>query len=308
MKYFFFVLSSSLIFLLSSCNNDIFLGDSQLPNFTDVIIVGDNGSWSTPISRKGLSRVYIDFDYAERKYVSYRNIDYKVTDENCPASELLDISYQNPLRDYIVSFHGDMLYFSSRYNASCAYSVTLHLEYVFGEEKVIEFNVSGGEPLKFVMQHNDSNMAVREYMSSRPFTTGFFNNLPDEYALQIFPYYKNNCIEEVTTDEEWANGLTFDIELPLCLNGKWIGISNKPFTIGDRIDFCSPDSISENFTVNVPPKTSVTVTYNYRYSEAIMKSELILDNTVSDVRITLPVICRAVYPVDYDYEVKFDDL
>ncbi|MDE6632084.1 MAG: hypothetical protein K2K23_03710, partial [Muribaculaceae bacterium] len=60
--------------------------------------------------------------------------------------------------------------------------------------------------------------------------------------------------------------------------------------------------------VNVPPKTSVTVTYNYRYSEAIMKSELILDNTVSDVRITLPVICRAVYPVDYDYEVKFDDL
>lgn len=308
MKSILITLGASLIFLFSGCNNEIFLDDNQLPVYTEISIDGDNGSWSIPISRKGLNRIYINFEYPDNQYVVYRNTDYKVTNENCPASELLDISYRTPLRDYGIAFNGDMLYFSSLYNASSAITVTLHLEYVYGEEKIIDFNISEGKPLKFVMQDNDNDMKIKEYMSNQTYSTVFSNHLSESYPLDIYPYYMNNCFEEVTTDEEWANGLTFDIDIPVCIKGHWLGLRNKNFTIGERIDFCSPDSISESFTVDVPPLKFAKVRYKYLYSEATMESVLILDNTVADSKVMLPIKCKAVYPIDYEYEVIFEDL
>lgn len=308
MKSIFNTLGALLIILFPACNNEIFLDDNQLPDISEVNIEGDSGSWSTPISRQGLSRVYINFDYLDKKYVEYRNTDYKEADENCPASELLDITYRTPLREYGISLHGDMLYFSSCYNASSALTVTLHLEYVYGDEKRIDFNISKGKPLKFVMQDYGNDMKIKEYMSNQTYSTVFSNHLSESYPLDIYPYYMNNCFEEVTTDEEWANGLSFDIDIPVCIKGHWLGLSQKNLTIGDRIDFCSPDSISESFTVDVPTLKFAKVRYKYLYSEATMESVLIFDNTVDDSRVKLPITCKAVYPIDYDYEVIFEDI
>ena len=55
-------LLSAVLFslLISGCNNDIFIENSDLPANTTIDIDGDGGGWSSTITIDCLTRIYVD--------------------------------------------------------------------------------------------------------------------------------------------------------------------------------------------------------------------------------------------------------
>ncbi|MDE6648745.1 MAG: hypothetical protein K2K45_02320 [Muribaculaceae bacterium] len=274
----------------------------------ELTIHGDDGEWSAPVTRKGLSRIYVKVIYNDRKYLTYRNKDYKITDEHCTASDLLDIEYDNPISKYIISYTGDMLYIHSIYNASDNKHMVLVLEYDYGTTKYIDVTFSKGIPLRLEHQEMDQNMKIEENIETIPHSFSFSNNSSATQHVNITPFAESSSTCKISAADEWATDFEISgVMIPSYYEG-WDYTELTDCIIGESFSFKSESLMTEVFPVFVPPHKKATVKYNVNYSRATVKSTLILYNTVDHFEIRLPVTCSCVNPTSYDYEVIFEDI
>ena len=57
--------------LAAGCNPGIFVDAPELPDYKEVTIEGDGGSWECPFLREGLKRIYINYPVSDLEYVTY---------------------------------------------------------------------------------------------------------------------------------------------------------------------------------------------------------------------------------------------
>lgn len=241
---------------LGGCNDDIFVSREGLPNYTYVSLDGDGGEWSAINSRKGLTRVTLNIPYDERRYLRYWNIYGKPTDENCPASELESIEYDNPMRYFSISFTPDMLYTYSRYNAGEAKEVSLILEY-YGDTtssgsaestrsgsitKEVVLNISAGEQLQPANGFYKGEMELEEDFEVLKHRVRFVNNSSLTQVFDVYPYEDVRCQVEVSTKQLWANGQVVEIPFPAYdMWGDWTHMWKDDVVIGESFIVETPD-------------------------------------------------------------------
>ena len=309
LKYIiFYIIPLCYLLSLTGCNSDIFIKPNGLPDKLELTIDGDDGEWSSPVSRKGLSRIYVKSNYDDRNYITYRNTEYKITNENCPASELMDIEYDNPVSKYIINYIGDMLYIHSIYNASYEKHMILVLEYDYGMTKHIDVIFSKGVPLRLEYQETTSDMEIEENIETIPHSFSFSNKSSATQYVNITPFADSSYTCKLSAEEEWAHGVEISgVKIPLYFE-EWQHKELTECIIGESFSFKSDNQDAEVFPVFIPANKKATVTYNVNYSRAIQKSTLILYNEVDHFEIKLPVSCSCVSPTSYDYEVIFEDI
>lgn len=301
------MLGTVLSIQLSGCNGDIFVDSEVLPEISKITIEGDGGEWSTPISRKGLVRMYIKVDYDEEKYVNYFDVNNKITDETCPASDLENIIYENPIRYYSISFYGDMLYISSWYNAAEEKHFGVYLEYDYGV-KQIDVTVSKGTPLQFLYQIPTSQeIEVEEDIETISHSISFSNGSSITQFFNVYPYAETSATCMIKTDAEWANGLMSEQLVPI-YHFEWMWTNMTDCVIGKSFSFLPEQLLDFYFIISVQPGQKATVNYDMHYSKATDASTLVYYNTVSDVQYEVPVETTCVCPSVYDHKVIFEDL
>lgn len=114
----FFLCVSFVAFMLTACNNDIFVESENLPDVSYITLDGNGEVWSSAFSRKGLTRIYVNPEDSsdDGRYLTYYGVNGDVVDASCPFDELRDIQYDTPVRHYSISFYGGMIYITCHYN------------------------------------------------------------------------------------------------------------------------------------------------------------------------------------------------
>lgn len=305
LSYRHLIYALAIVPALSSCNSDIFIADSDLPDSVDVTVEGDGGSWSTAYSRKGLLCVRLDLPPDDGKYVTYYGYNGEL-DPDSPPSELQSIVYESPLRSYSIGFNGDMIYVVSHYNASYEDRVTLWLDYDYGVSKMIELTMTEGEPLQKGFWDTKGPLKIEENIETTSHRAGFTNNSSLTQKFQIMPYLESKCSDIVMPADRWALGLTFDLPMPTYNGSDWVWYEYPDIRLGERRHFSPSQYIGKTLSVDVPPETKVTVSYTLHYSRAVQDGSIYFYNVVAQREFEVPVTWTSVYATSYDYMIEYE--
>ncbi len=291
---------------LTGCNGDIFADRIDVDDDPIVYVRGDGGEWSSPISTRGLKRIYINFKYDDKQYVTYYGANGTV-DENSPASELKGIVYENPARYYDIGFLGDMVYFTSNYNALDAFDVSLNLEYEDGMTSRVRFFVEAGERLEYGGSFM-SGTSTDDNVQTLAHRSTFNNNGPIAQKFVINPYMSLNGVIDIMTQEPWTSGLKVDLSLPVYTGTWWSWENFTDVVLNERMQPLPLDYGNETFTVDVPANTKAIVDYAANISRTTVDGILLFNNKVSDRQITVDYTAESYYPTSYVYNVTLEDL
>lgn len=290
----------------SSCNSDIFVENDDLPAVVDITIEGDGGQWSTPISRKGLTAVYLNpSSSSSRIYYKYYDRNGKPADADTPISEIGSIEYENPCQYYAIGFNGDMGYITSYYNASGPYYFSVQLEYDYGVTKFINITVTEGKPLELQYCHMSGDLNIEDNIDKVIHKISFTNNSSIEQYYSFMPFESAKCENLVSPEDEWAQGLTFNLPMPVFNEDDWNTKVCPEVVIGHRRMMTSPLH-SEEVKVLVPASRKASVTYVVFYSRATQNERLDLYNKEFNGYYEENVKCVAVYPTSCSYEVIYE--
>lgn len=305
-KYIGYIVVAALCVLASACNDDIFTEVIELPEVTDITIEGDGGEWSAPVSKKGLTGIYIDYNVHEKEYVRYFNDKGNETDADCPASELGSIVYENPRTWYSIGFSGSMIYISSNYNATPYTAFTIRLDYETGESRFINVTLTEGEPLEFVFSAPESDLKIEENIEHQTRVASMTNNSSRTQKMEIMPFLESRCSDIVMPAEYWAQGLRADL-LMLTFNGRdWVWRDYKDIELGKRREFTPSQYFDKKISVEIPPYSKAIVTYTLHYSRASQDDVMTFNNPVADRTFDVPVTYSSVYATSYEYTVEYE--
>ena len=295
------------VVIISSCNSELFIDDIDLPDVSDVTIEGDGGEWSTAFSRKGLSRIRIDYSSHDKEYVRYFSVEGPEVDADCPASELGSIVYENPKTFYSIGFVGEMMYLTSHYNASDYDMFTIYMDYDYGVTKSINVTLTEGEKLQLVTWIPTGNMRIEENISkSVTYTTSLTNNSSLTQKLETYPLLDSRCSDMVMPSEYWANGIVVDLPIPTFNGIDWEWREYKDVRLGERRDFSPNQSLNHKISVEVPAYSKAKISYTLNYSRATQEGFISLSNPVDDRSCETPVTWTSVYATSYEYAVEYE--
>ena len=203
-------------FVLTACNNEIFIESENLPDITDITLDGNGDVWSSAFSRKGLTGVYINPEDSsdDAKYLTYYGVNGNVVDASCPFSELKDIQYYTPFRYYSIGFYGGMIYITCHYNVLPEKSVRVYLEYDYGMTKLINVTMTEGNSIERGPWMTDGEPDLDWDFEKIPHRRSFTNNSSLTQNFQLDPFADSRCSDQVIPKDSWAVGLTFDMHMP----------------------------------------------------------------------------------------------
>lgn len=301
--YFFAVLTCAFI---TSCNNDIFTDDSDLPQITDITIEGEGGQWSSPFSRKGLAQIQIDYSSNDKKYVRYYNSQGNEVNSDCPASELGSIVYDNPRTWYSIGFLGEMIYINSIYNASRYAAFSIRLDYEYGDTKYINVTVTEGGKLSVVFWETSGSLKLEEDFSQSVHATSMTNNSSITQKLELNPFLDSKCSDMVMPADNWASGATVDIPMLTYDGSEWTWKEYKDIELGKRRDFTPSCYWDNKIVVEVPPYKKAKVSYKLNYTRATQDGVIIFSNSVAEQNYDVPATWTSVYATSYEYSVEYE--
>lgn len=293
-----------LVLLTSACNDDVFIKNTDLPEHSEVTINGDEGYWSRAYNRKGLESIHFSFSEGMKEYVRYFNVRGDEVDSNCPASELSNILYEDPLQSYDIGFHGDMIYINSYYNSTRKDNyLTILLEYDYGLTKEISVNITPGEPY-WMFPNYEGKMILEENIDESSFRQSFVNNGHIPQRMEIYPYLSSRCSAIVTMKPDWTKGLIVDMALPIFDGSEWILREYSEVALGEYLTFDFSGNTSDKISVEVPANSKCTVTYTLHYTRAIQKGIMLIHT--SGFQKEEEFTCISVCPTNYDYTVSYE--
>lgn len=293
-----------LVSLTSACNDDVFIENTDLPEYSEITISGDDGYWSRAYNRKGLERIYFSFSEGKKEYVRYFDVKGDEVDSNCPASELRNILYEDPFQYYDIGFHGDMIYVNTYYNSTRKDNyLTLLFEYDYGLTKEISINITPGEPY-WLFPNYEGEMVLEENIDELSFRQSFVNKGHVPQRMEVYPYRSSRCSAIVTMERDWSKGLVVDMALPTFDGSEWILREYSEVALGEYQSFDFPDNTSEKISVEVPANSKCTVTYTLHYTRAVQKGFMLVHT--SGFQMEEEFTCTSVYPTNYDYTVSYE--
>ncbi len=301
------IIAATIALLVSGCNNDIFVENADLPDYTDISIEGDGGLWSSAFSRKGLVSISID-DYASnvKNYFTYYGVNGDIVDADCPPSELGSIVYENPLQSYSIGFNGDMIYITSNYNATFYNHISLRLHYDYGAIKYINVTFTEGEALSLVGWELSGDILLEENFEQVTHSSSFTNNTPLAQKFEIMPFLNSKCSDTVIPTDSWARGLTLKLPM-LTFNGNyWEWREYDDIRLGERRNFSPGWCTQQKLTMDVPAYTKATVTYTLHYTRATQSGCLIFQNPTVQQSFNEDVTWTSIYATSFDYKVKYE--
>lgn len=303
-RFISFIFIQYIIITLCSCNSDLFLSDTQLPDDTVVNIEGDGGQFSTAISCDGLQAISIIHDYDDRKNFSYYDINGNITSSECPVEELREIHYETLIRSYSLGIEKKMLYFNSYYNCDTeAFQIVICLKYDFGN-KYLTINLSEGAELKVTSWEYDSEMIVTNNISFNTYSQSFNNGSSLKQHFIIRPYVDCKAISKISTEESVPKYLTADVPVPVFTDQEGWAFkydNSIPFNLEIEVPF---DYIDEFMDIPVEPNSLVKVSYKVNYSRCTIKGKIYLLNPVTDIVTQLPITTVSIFPSTYDTHVQ----
>lgn len=292
--------------ITSACNNDIFTENQDLPEITNITIDGDGGEWSSVLSLKGLTHIYIDYGSKDIEYVRYYGANGSEVNPDCSPTELKSIVYENPKTYYSIDIVGEMIYILSYYNASPYTSFTLRLDYESGVNKFVYVTITEGKKLQMFLWEPTGDL-VLEKIGEKTHRTSFTNNSSIAQRLEIKPFLESTCFDMLTPTDNWALNLTVDIPM-LTFNGQeWEWRELKDIILGDRRNFTpSQYFFDDKITVEVPANTKAIVTYKLNYTQATQDGFITFYNIVAEQNFKTPVVWNSVYATSYEYDVEYE--
>lgn len=296
---------AGILLIAAGCNGDIFLERNELPEYSEVSINGDGGQWSTTFSRKGLTKISLDCNYDDRKYVTYYS-SKGITDADCPPSELESIVFENPARLHSIGFSGEMLHICSNYNALDTARATLHLEYDYGVTRDMYITISAGDPLQITMATPDRQMTIEEDFEQGFHRKSLVNNSNITQKLTIMPYLSSQCSDMVEPSEEWIDGHSIEKAVPAYDGKEWTLREFNNLTLARRRTFAPSRYATEEFSIDVPANKKATVEYVLHYSRATQKGNIWCYNAKSEQQIMVPFTAISIYATSYEYKVNYE--
>ncbi len=301
------ILTLLITFVLTACNNDIFIDAEPLPDTTEITLEGDGGSWSTTIPRDGLKKITMYNPYRDTKgYLTYYDHKDNKVNPDCPVSELGAIIFENPAQHYIISFYGKKLSINSYYNCYPKDYIVLLLEYDYGGTKKIHITFTEGKQLNFFC-FPEGEMTVEDNIEEISHRTSFSNNSSLTQKFEIYPYINCNCSYEVIPDESWLNKMAIDnMPIPTYTGKVWILEDYELIYLGDRKTFSPMEYVYDKITVDVPPYTKATVNYTLHYSRASQTGKFFITNVVADQQFEIGFKATSIYATRYDFTVDYE--
>ncbi len=302
-----YLLTLLIAFVLTSCNNDIFIDAEPLPDTTEITLEGDGGSWSTTIPRDGLKKITMYNLYRDTKgYLTYYDHKDNKVNPDCPVSELGAIIFENPAQHYIISFYGKKLSINSYYNCYPKDYIVLLLEYDYGGTKKIHITFTEGKQLDFFCVP-EGEMTVEDNFEEISHRTAFTNNSSLTQKFEIYPYINCNCSYEVIPEYSWSKKMLIDnMAIPTYTGKEWLLVDHKTIYLGDRFSFSPSRYIYDKITVDVPPYTKATVNYTLHYSRAYETGKFIITNVVAERQFEMSYKTTSIYATKYDYTVEYE--
>ncbi len=297
-----------MLLLLTGCNSDIFVDSLILPDNIEATVYGDGGQFNQPISKTGLKSMSIDHDISLSDNFTYYDNEGHPIPANSPKSEIAQICYQSQREYFTLSIVGEMLYFTSFYNnLEMESHWTVRLEYESGT-KLLQIAIQPGRPLEFLMEQFDSDLIPVGNEKALERTIRFTNEGDAPAYMDLKPYELTRPPEVlVEPSEEWAEGLTVSIPLPVYYNDNWmLHDNNHTILLGYR---CSYEAIqsSENVRVTLPPKSKGTITVRVFYSEVKAIGTIWFVNvTDSERQIATNYNMSAFHPTRHEITVEND--
>lgn len=302
-----FILSAVVAFMLSSCNGDIFIDRTDLPFKTSVTVDGDGGHWQSYFSRSGLEEIELLVPYDDRQYINYYDTDGKEVDENCPASQLGAIIFENPTAYYKFNFNDNTISFESCYNAGPnPVDVCLNLYFGYGTKRV-DIDVTKGKPLSVFFWNYDNEVTVTENIEeiTRPFR--FTNNSDAPVMINYSPYSNYKGVSKIETEQAWAVGLDLE-EIPLVeySYGDWtLGLVTKNVIVGEI--YYTEIRNTDISIVKVPANATVNLTCTVRMSRAVRRGSATMINQMTNDESTFDFECISVYPTSYELKTETEN-
>lgn len=306
----FLALVSAMAALLAGCNGDLFIDSVALPDTAEYQVAGDDGQFSVPVSRQGLLRYYVSV----KDNVTYYGVGGGTVTADSPADKVESILYETPIASFSVGLLGEMLYFTSYYNADyLPHHWTVLLEYEHGTKEV-NVAVLPGKPMEtvYVME---AGMIVDEGgpVDERTHSFTFNNGSSIEQTVDYMPYRSAQYTVTIVPDGDdngWTRGLhldpvgllAYDIDL-----GEWYIENGGSIKVGE---YLRPSVPYWNIVVvpfKVAPHTSVRIDDKILYSRASIPLSARFRNPVTGQEYDISMTMTSIYPVNYEIRTQSKD-
>ena len=290
--------------LAAGCNPGIFVDAPELPDYKEVTIEGDGGSWECPFLREGLKRIYINYPVSDLEYVTYYGSG-GITGPDCHPSELESIVFENPAECYSIGFNGNMLYVTCGYS-NRQDSILLNFEYDWGVTKTVHITITQGRPLTALFAQYETDLVLEEDFERVVRQYGFLNNGPIPQKVVVYPYSSAQCSSIVVPEAEWAEGMNLTMERPFFDGQDWL--YEQADVVTGKMDNFIPSWMMDSgqFTVEVPAGVKAKVSIMPHYTRAGRKGAMHFRNTVAGFETSVNFTCTVIYPVSYEYGVEYE--
>ncbi len=298
----------SLLFLISGCNDDVFVDVLPTEDVT-ITVEGDGGAAELTISTKNLLNIDIDFygSSSSQYRCRYYDVNGKEVESNCPASDISAIVYESNLIHFELRKEGNRLKFISNENALYNdYNVTIRLTYTYTTD-IIDINITKGRPLELVSVVYDDNIEVKDNAFTLVDKSVFHNKGSVAQQVEVWPMLQAQTYAygSITAEEPWASGFIVDMPVLQYSDGGWKLLLLGRVPTHGKYGLDIPNLL-ERVNVTVEAGANVSVSSIVTVAEATVTGVMFFRLPVSGRQYSSRFGCDAKYPISY--EVKVDEI
>ncbi len=307
-KHISFIFAALMVWILSSCNDEVFIPRKDLPDVSEITLDGNGDSWSMVCSKKGLDHIYINGESSsvDNQYLTYYGSNGNIVNHECPASEISSIEYYTPLLSYSIGFYGNMINVICHYNITSETNITVMLDYDYGVSKMIHISLTEGKQYRLNSWVPTGKPILDENFEKVTHRASFTNNSNLTQNFELNPLFDSKCTDQVIPVDFWAIGLTVKLPMPTFTGKEWVWHEYKDISLGNERTFSPLTFYNDKLTIDVPANKKATVIYTLYYSRMTHHGVLHFYNPVDMHEFQEDITWTAVYATSYDYNVEYE--
>lgn len=290
---------------VTSCNDDVFLDGHEMPDETNITLDGDGGEAEIGIQTKGLEWIGIDH-YSDDLGFKFYNREGEQVKEECPATELALIHYENRWKMYDMTIDNGRIVFHNIENSfGSTLSVTVRLRYDY-TVKFINIELLPGQESEVVNITYDPEIVTTTvpYKSYRTYRT--YNESPSAQYMEIDPYAGAQSRGIVEPSEYWARIKNIKLTLPTNVDGTW-RLGNEMEVTPNVTFIYTPKNLNAKEKVEIPPKSTTYIRTAVTMSRAKSRGTIEYVNPVSGRTFSTQFTCEVAEPTGYEIITTSDE-
>lgn len=282
---------------VTSCNNDVFIDGPEMPYETTETVEGDGGEVSFWIQTKSLKSISIDH-YSDDLGFSFFNHKGEQVKEECPASELARIHYENRWNIFDMTVDGDRVTFHNIENCrSDMVSRTIRLQYDY-TVKFVHINILPGKPTEIIGTTYNPEIYVdkAQYVTYRTLRVSNASSQTTQVGVKPYMTVQSSCTVE--SKAIWSHFIKANIAVPTYTDGRWCMGDERYLSLSSNEVYVSANSdVTE--IVDVPANSTMSIVTTVIMSKAKSGGTIEFLNPVSGRRFSTEFTCEVMEPIDY---------